>query len=135
MRARHAAAGELAASDRAPQPRHPWVAAAGTLCSPTGSRLSGSLHSPLKPKPLFVQRTVHQSSLRLTIILFATIVSARLFCRVAARRTEMSWTVDPMHTQVEFSAKHMCRMTVRRPFTELEVAADPKRDALSSCSV
>src|SRR5437660_1199112 len=46
MRPRRSAAGELAASDRAPQPPHPWVAAAGRLCSPTGSRLSGSLQSP-----------------------------------------------------------------------------------------
>jgi len=27
----------------------------------------------------------------------------------------MSWSVDPMHTQVEFSAKHMGIMTVKGP--------------------
>ena len=27
----------------------------------------------------------------------------------------MSWTTDPMHTQVEFSAKHMGIMTVKVP--------------------
>src|SRR5881296_3301086 len=39
-----------------------------------------------------------------------------------ARRTDMSWTVDPMHTQVEFSAKHMGLMTVRGHFTGVRVS-------------
>ncbi len=30
-------------------------------------------------------------------------------------RMVMSWSVDPMHTQVEFSAKHMGIMTVKVP--------------------
>ncbi|TMC76535.1 MAG: YceI family protein [Chloroflexi bacterium] len=36
----------------------------------------------------------------------------------------MSWTVDPMHTQVEFSAKHMGLMTVRGHFTAVRVSID-----------
>jgi polyisoprenoid-binding protein YceI len=30
-----------------------------------------------------------------------------------------SWTFDPMHTQVEFAAKHLGMMTVRGNFTEV----------------
>src|SRR3989442_14751451 len=45
-----------------------------------------------------------------------------------ARRTEMSWTVDPMHTQVEFSAKHMGLMTVRGHFTGVRVSIDLNDD-------
>ena len=32
----------------------------------------------------------------------------------------MSWTVDPMHTQVEFSAKHMGIMTVKGQITGVQ---------------
>src|SRR3989442_15041344 len=45
-----------------------------------------------------------------------------------ARRTEMSWTVDPMDTQVEFSAKHMGLMTVRGHFTGVRVSIDLNED-------
>ncbi len=47
----------------------------------------------------------------------------------------MSWTVDPMHTQVEFSAKHMGLMTVKGHFTSVRVAIDLNEDDLSASSV
>ena len=34
------------------------------------------------------------------------------------------WTFDPMHTQVEFSAKHLGMMTVRGNFTEVTATGD-----------
>ena len=47
----------------------------------------------------------------------------------------MSWTVDPMHTQVEFSAKHMGLMTVRGHFTGVRVAIDLNEDDFTASSV
>ena len=47
----------------------------------------------------------------------------------------MSWTVDPMHTQVEFSAKHMGLMTVRGHFTDVEVSIDLNDDDFTASSV
>jgi len=47
----------------------------------------------------------------------------------------MSWTVDPMHTQVEFSAKHMGLMTVRGHFTDVRVAIDLHEDDFTGSSV
>src|SRR2546423_14130554 len=47
----------------------------------------------------------------------------------------MSWTVDPMHTQVEFSAKHMGLMTVRGHFTSVRVAIDLDEDDFTASSV
>ena len=35
-----------------------------------------------------------------------------------------SWQLDPYHTQVEFSAKHLGMMTVRGHFTEVSTTAD-----------
>jgi polyisoprenoid-binding protein YceI len=35
-----------------------------------------------------------------------------------------TWTFDPLHTQVEFSAKHLGMMTVRGNFTEVTAAGD-----------
>jgi polyisoprenoid-binding protein YceI len=35
-----------------------------------------------------------------------------------------SWQLDPYHTQVEFSAKHLAMMTVRGYFDELSATAD-----------
>src|SRR5437588_6872986 len=52
-----------------------------------------------------------------------------------ARRTDMSWTVDPMHTQVEFSAKHMGLMTVRGHFTGVRVSIDLNEDDFTASSV
>src|SRR5213593_4193257 len=52
-----------------------------------------------------------------------------------ARRTDMSWTVDPMHTQVEFSAKHMGLMTVRGHFTGVRVSIDLNDDDFTDSSV
>src|SRR5438477_11242518 len=51
------------------------------------------------------------------------------------RRTEMSWTVDPMHTQVEFSAKHMGLMTVRGHFTGVRDWIDLNEDDFTASSV
>jgi polyisoprenoid-binding protein YceI len=36
----------------------------------------------------------------------------------------MPWQVDPMHTQVEFSAKHFGMMTVRGHFQEVAISGD-----------
>jgi polyisoprenoid-binding protein YceI len=47
----------------------------------------------------------------------------------------MSWTVDPMHTQVEFSAKHMGLMTVRGHFTGVRVLIDLNEDDFTASSV
>src|SRR5229473_6955510 len=47
----------------------------------------------------------------------------------------MTWTVDPMHTQVEFSAKHMGIMTVRGAFTGVNAAIDFKEDDFTASSV
>jgi len=44
----------------------------------------------------------------------------------------MSWTVDPMHTQVEFSAKHMGLMTVKGHFTGLQAVIDFNEDDLTA---
>lgn len=47
----------------------------------------------------------------------------------------MSWTVDPMHTQVEFSAKHMGIMTVKGHFTGVQAAINFTEDDFSASSV
>ena len=47
----------------------------------------------------------------------------------------MSWTVDPMHTQVEFSAKHMGLMTVKGHFTNVRAAIDLNEDDFTVSSV
>src|SRR6267378_4753535 len=52
-----------------------------------------------------------------------------------AGRTDMSWTVDPMHTQVEFSAKHMGLMTVKGHFTGVRVSIDLNEDDFTASSV
>src|SRR5437763_14202774 len=52
-----------------------------------------------------------------------------------ARRTDMSWTVDPMHTQVEFSAKHMGLMTVKGHLTGVRVTIDLNEDDFTASSV
>jgi polyisoprenoid-binding protein YceI len=36
----------------------------------------------------------------------------------------MSWQIDPMHTQVEFSAKHFGMMTVRGHFRDVRVSGE-----------
>src|SRR5207247_2341059 len=51
------------------------------------------------------------------------------------RRTDMSWTVDPMHTQVEFSARHMGLMTVKGHFTGVRVTIDLNEDDFAASSV
>jgi polyisoprenoid-binding protein YceI len=47
----------------------------------------------------------------------------------------MSWTVDPNHTQVEFSAKHMGIMTVKGHFTGVQATIDFNEDDFTSSSV
>lgn len=47
----------------------------------------------------------------------------------------MSWAVDPQHTQVEFSAKHMGLMTVKGHFTGARVAIDLTEDDFTASSV
>ncbi len=47
----------------------------------------------------------------------------------------MSWTVDPMHTQVEFSAKHMGIMTVKGAFTGVSAAIEFNEDDFTASSV
>ena len=47
----------------------------------------------------------------------------------------MTWTVDPMHTQVEFSAKHMGIMTVKGHITGVQAAIDFNEDDFTASSV
>jgi polyisoprenoid-binding protein YceI len=47
----------------------------------------------------------------------------------------MSWTVDPNHTQVEFSAKHMGIMTVKGHITGVQAAIDFDEDDFTASSV
>src|SRR5437588_3397621 len=47
----------------------------------------------------------------------------------------MSWSVDPMHTQVEFSAKHMGIMTVKGHITGVQAAIDFNEDDFTASSV
>ncbi len=48
-----------------------------------------------------------------------------------------TWKFDPMHTQVEFSAKHLGMMTVRGHFAELTASGDlyPDQPGCSSVTV
>src|SRR5438093_9258129 len=52
MHPRHSAVEELGASDLAPQRRHPCRAVSTRVCSLSGSWLSGSLPSSLKPSTI-----------------------------------------------------------------------------------
>jgi polyisoprenoid-binding protein YceI len=47
----------------------------------------------------------------------------------------MLWTIDPLHTEVEFSVKHMGIMTVKGRFTEIEVALDFDEENFTASSV
>jgi polyisoprenoid-binding protein YceI len=47
----------------------------------------------------------------------------------------MSWTVDPMHTQVEFSAKHMGIMTVKGQITDVQAMIEFNEDDFTASSV
>jgi polyisoprenoid-binding protein YceI len=47
----------------------------------------------------------------------------------------MSWTVDPNHTQVEFSAKHMGIMTVKGHITGVQAEIDFNEDDFTASSV
>jgi polyisoprenoid-binding protein YceI len=46
-----------------------------------------------------------------------------------------NWQLDPYHTQVEFSAKHLGMMTVRGHFAEVSAAADIDPDHPETSSV
>src|SRR6266545_2409568 len=46
-----------------------------------------------------------------------------------------NWQLDPYHTQVEFSAKHLGLMTVRGHFAEVSAAADIDPDHPGASSV
>ena len=48
-----------------------------------------------------------------------------------------TWTLDPLHTQVEFSAKHFGMMTVRGHFAELTATGDihPEKPETSTVEV
>ena len=49
----------------------------------------------------------------------------------------MTWQIDPMHTQVEFSAKHFGMMTVRGHFRDVTVSGqiDPANPAAATIDV
>jgi len=47
----------------------------------------------------------------------------------------MNWTVDPMHTQVEFSAKHMGIMTVKGHFTGVQAAINFNENDFTASTV
>jgi polyisoprenoid-binding protein YceI len=47
----------------------------------------------------------------------------------------MSWTVDPNHTQVEFSAKHMGIMTVKGHITGVQAVIDFNENDFTNSSV
>ncbi len=47
----------------------------------------------------------------------------------------MTWTTDPMHTQVEFSAKHMGIMTVKGAFTGVDAVIDFNEHDFTASSV
>jgi polyisoprenoid-binding protein YceI len=51
--------------------------------------------------------------------------------------TQSRWQLDPYHTQVEFSAKHLGMMTVRGHFTEISATGkiDPNNPEASSVDV
>src|ERR1700716_723490 len=56
-------------------------------------------------------------------------------CNYRAWRAAMSWAVDPMHTQVEFSAKHMGIMTVKGAFTGVSATIDFNEGDFTASSV
>src|SRR5205823_12973700 len=80
---------------------------------------------------------VHAYSILLTILRLATIVerTVSFSSRPGWEDRDMSWTVDPMHTQVEFSAKHMGLMTVKGHFTNVRAAIDLNEDDFTASSV
>jgi len=47
----------------------------------------------------------------------------------------MSWTVDPNHAQVEFSARHMGIMTVKGHFTGVQATIDFNEDDFTASTV
>jgi polyisoprenoid-binding protein YceI len=62
--------------------------------------------------------------------------TSALAIRTRARRYSMgNWQLDPYHTQVEFSAKHLGMMTVRGHFDEVSAIADIDPDHPEAASV
>ena len=47
----------------------------------------------------------------------------------------MSWNIDPNHTQVNFSAKHLGIMTVRGHFTNVQASIDFNEDDFTASTV
>jgi polyisoprenoid-binding protein YceI len=47
----------------------------------------------------------------------------------------MTWQLDPMHTQVEFSAKHFGMMTVRGNFRDVQTSGQVDPDNLAASSL
>jgi polyisoprenoid-binding protein YceI len=63
-------------------------------------------------------------------------IRCRVQTRGGARRLSVgSWQMDPYHTQVEFSAKHLGMMTVRGYFDEVSTVADIDPDHPETSSV
>src|SRR5713226_3286092 len=56
-------------------------------------------------------------------------------CNYREWRVAMSWSVDPMHTQVEFSAKHMGIMTVKGQITGVQAVINFNEDDFTASSV
>jgi polyisoprenoid-binding protein YceI len=65
-----------------------------------------------------------------------TTITADAVSAHEARRYSMgNWQLDPYHTQVEFSAKHLGMMTVRGYFDEVSATADIDPDHPEAASV
>src|SRR5439155_16409498 len=135
MHPRHSAVEDLGASDLAPQRRHPCRAVSTRVCSLSGSWLSGSLPSSLKPSTIVCGADNSRRIFTLDDSTRSNYCERTVFFGRQARRTEVSWTVDPMHTQVEFSAKHMGLMTVKGHFTGVRVSIDLNEDDFTASAV
>src|SRR5262252_4873458 len=53
----------------------------------------------------------------------------------AQSSTKTIWKFDPMNTQVEFTAKHLCMMTVRGHFTDITATGNIYPDNPQASSV
>ena len=59
----------------------------------------------------------------------------RFHSRYEKEITTMAWQLDPAHTQVEFSAKHMMITTVRGRFGEMSAVAELDESDLTKSTV
>src|SRR5207237_4471571 len=110
---------------RCSQPANDAITAAHSCCAPDVKRRPGTRSS--------LTAAVYagaENSIRLEI----SGVSNRL--RLLGGRNMTTWKFDPMHTQVEFSAKHLGMMTVRGHFNDVttEAELDPDHPEKSSFS-